>query len=147
MKVVKAKYYKETNELIPLDPQPIRSVDGTWNYERTGVDEKGEFNVIDFITEESHFFEYNACEAILSKELKETTEEEWNQTETLDIETMDSILQSNVENVDVSTSQESAIISSKTSPQISLTETGKSMSIIARLFYNAYNAITKSFRS
>lgn len=146
MKVVKAKYYKESNDLIPLDPQPKRNVDGTWDYERTGVDEKGEFTVIDFITEESHFFEYNASEDILSKELKETTEEEWNKIEILDIETMDSILQGNAENVDVSTSQELATTNTKTSLRTFSTAIEKSMSTIGRLFSSAYNAITKSFR-
>jgi hypothetical protein len=146
MKVVKAKYYKETNEIIPLDPQPKRKADGAWDYERLGVDEKGEFNVIDFITEESHFFEYDISDGTINKELKETTEEEWNKTETLDIETMDSILQGNVENAAVNTSQESVTTSTKMNPQTSLTETGKSMSTIGQLFYNAYNAIIKSFQ-
>lgn len=147
MKVVKAKYYKETNDLIPLDPQPQRNVDGTWNYDRTGIDEKGEYTVIDFITEESHFFEYDAVKDMTSKELKETTEEEWNKTETPDIETMDLILQGNVTNVDVNTSQESATTNSKTSPRTFSTAIEKLMSTIGQLFSSAYNAITKSFQN
>ena len=89
MKVVKAKYYQETNEVVTLDPQPERSADGTWGYERTGKDEKGDFVVIDFITEESQYFEYIANDSSTTLSFKETTEEEWNKTETLDIESMD----------------------------------------------------------
>jgi hypothetical protein len=146
MKVVKAKYYKETSDLIPLDPQPVRGIDGTWDYERTGKDEKGEYVVIDFITEESHFFEYNASEDTTNKELKETTEEEWNQTAILDIETMDLMLQSNVQNVDVNISQELVTTNTKTNRPTFLTAIGKLTSIIEQLFCSVYNAITKNFQ-
>lgn len=146
MKVVKAKYYEETNEIIPLDPQPERNKDGSWSYERLGSDDKGKFVVIDFISEDSTYFEYAALGELATKDLKETTEEEWNKPVTLDIESMDSILQGDAEIVDVNTSQEFPIINTKTSPQTFSMGIGKLMSIIGRLFSSVCNAITKSYR-
>lgn len=147
MKVVKARYYETTNEIVPLDPQPVRNVDGTWDYQRAGSDEKGEFVVIDFISEEAHYFEYEANGDTISKDLKETTEEEWNKTETRDIESMDLILRSNAVSVDVSTLQELPTTNLKMNLPTSSTVTERLTSIIVRLFSSAYNAILKIFRS
>ncbi len=146
MKVVKAKYYEETNEISPLDPQPIRNKDGSWSYERFGLDEKGKFVIIDFISEDSKYFEYEASEELVIKDLKETTEEEWNKPVTLDIESMDSTLQKNAGTVDVNTLQEFLTTNTKTSPPTFSTGIGKLMSIIGRLFSNVCNAIKKSYR-
>jgi hypothetical protein len=146
MKVVKAKYYQETNEVVTLDPQPKRSTDGTWDYERTGKDEKGDLVVIDFITEESQYFEYIANDSSTTLSFKETTEEEWNKTETLDIESMDLILQSNVQDAAVSISPELPVINTKTSHQTFLMATGKLIRTIVQPFFSVYNAIIKNFR-
>jgi hypothetical protein len=89
MKVVKTKYYEASNNLVPLDPQPVRSVDGKWNYERSGTDELGNYVVIDFISEEPVFLEYDAEGNKEKTELTIITEDEWNKTLTLDIENTD----------------------------------------------------------
>lgn len=147
MKVVKAKYYEKTNEIVQLDPQPIRDVDGRWNYERSGFDEKGNFVVIDFISEESVYFEYDAKGIDEKKELIITTEEEWNKTLTLDIESMDSTDQKPVESVDVLISQKSNITNTKMSQATSTTVIGKFLQIIAQLFSNVWAVIKSIFHN
>ena len=148
-KVVKAKYYKDHDLLIPLDPQPQR-VRGEWVYERSGTDELGNWTVVDHITGDQVLAEYDTNEITIASDndivVHEVTEEEWNKPATLDIESMDKLLLSNVQAVDVSTSQESHTTSLKTNQQISSTATEKWWSIIVRLFSNVYAAIISKFR-
>jgi hypothetical protein len=146
-KLVKAKYYKEPDLIVVMDPQPER-VKGQWAYQRAGTDELGDWVVIDYITGNDSLAEYDTSTTQLGNTVvvNEITEDEWNKPATLDIENMDLLLSSNVQTVDVSTSQESHTTSLKTNPQIYSTETEKWWSIIVRLFLNVYAAITSKFR-
>lgn len=146
-KLVKAKYYKESDLIVVMDPQPER-VRGQWAYQRVGTDELGEWSVIDYITGNDSLAEYDTSTTQLGDTVvvNEITEDEWNKPATLDIENMDLLLSSNVQNVDVSTSQESHTTSLKTNPQIYSTETEKWWSIIVRLFLSVYAVITSKFR-
>jgi hypothetical protein len=145
MKVVKARYYEASNEIIPLDPQPIR-VNGKWDYQRSGTDEKGDFVVIDFITEESVYFDYDAGGLQEAKELKVTTEEEWAQPATLDTASMDLLPLESVPTVDASTLEKSLITSTEMSQATSQTVIEKLIQIIVQPFLSAYAAIISIFR-
>jgi hypothetical protein len=146
-KLVKAKYYKEPDLIVVIDPQPER-VRGQWAYQRSGTDELGEWVVIDYITGNDNLAEYDTSTTQLGNTIvvNEITEDEWNKPATLDIENMDLLLSSNVQNVDVSTLQESHTTSLKTNQQIYSTETEKLWSTIVRLFLNVYDAIMSRFR-
>ena len=146
-KIVKAKYYKEPDLIVVMDPQPER-VKGQWAYQRTGTDELGDWVVIDYITGNDDLAEYDTSTAQLDNGvvINEITEEEWNKPATLDIESMDLLLSSNVQTANVSTSQESHTTSLKTNQQTSSTETEKWWSIIVRLFLSVYAVITSKFR-
>lgn len=147
MKVVKAKYYEETNEIIQLDPQPVRDVDGKWDYERSGSDEKGNFVVIDFISEKPVYFGYNADSINEKNELTIITEEEWNKTPTLDIENMDITGQEPVESVDVLTLQRSSTTNTKTSQATFTMVIERLLQTTAQLFSNAWAAIKSIFHN
>lgn len=146
-KIVKAKYYKDHDLLVPLNPQPER-VKGQWAYERSGTDELGSWVVIDHITGGESLAEYDTKlnEMGNVKIVHEITEDEWNKPATLDIESMDKLLLSDVEPVVVSTSQESLTTNSKTNQPTSSMETEKLWSIIVQLFSNVYAAIISIFR-
>lgn len=146
IKVIKAKYYQITNEIVPLDPQPVRDNQGRWDYQRSGTDEKGEFVVIDFLTEDAVYLEYDATSDKTKEDLQVTTEDEWNRPVTLDIESMEAKLQNDAQTVDVITLQESHTTSLKTSQQTCSTVIERLLLTIVRLFSNAYNAIIKNFR-
>jgi hypothetical protein len=147
MKVVKAKYYDKTDEIIQLDPQPVRGVDGKWDYERSGSDEKGNFVVIDFISEKPVYFGYNADGINEKNELTIITEEEWNKTPTLDIENMDITGQEPVESVDVLTLQKSSTTNTKTSQATFTMVIERLLQTTAQLFSNAWAAIKSSFHN
>ena len=145
MKVVKARYYEATNEIIPLDPQPIR-VGGRWNHERTGTDERGEFVVIDFISEESVYFDYDAVSPIESKELKVTTEAEWLKPAILDTVNTDLLLSESVPTVDVNISEKLVTTNTEMNQAISLTVIEKLTKTIKQLFLSALDVVTSTFR-
>jgi hypothetical protein len=147
MKVVKAKYYEATNELIPLDPQPSIRVNGRLQYDRTGTDDKGDFVVIDFISEEATYLEYTAKDGGGDAfDLKITTEEEWLQPATLNTENMDLLLSEDALTVDANTSEKLATTNTEMNQVTSLTGIAKLKATIARLFFSAYDAIISIFR-
>lgn len=151
MKVIKVKYYEDIDDdeekIVPLDPQPVKK-NGEWDYEKKGTDEKGDYIVIDYIIEDPVYINYDSEKPtdLKAKELDIITEEEWNETVTLDIESMDLTSHENVESVDANTSQEFTTTNSKTNRQTCSTGIGKSTSTIGRLFSSVCNAITSSFR-
>ena len=151
MKTVKARYYEATEDIIPLDPQPIRKFDGTWDYERTGTDENGDFVVIDFITEGNQYLSYDSekppTKAMLESPLAklEITEDEWNKPATLDIENMDSLL-SSVVNVDANISESLVTTNTEMNQVTSLMETKNTTSTIKQLFLSALDAVKSNFR-
>lgn len=151
MKIVKARYYKATEEIIPLNPQPIRRFDGTWDYERTGTDENGDFVVIDFATEGDHYLSYDSekppTKAMLESPLVrlEITEDEWNKPAILDIENMDSLL-SSVVNVDANISENLVTTSTEMNQATSPMETKSIISTTKQLFLNAYDAVKLNFQ-
>lgn len=80
MKMIKAKFYPETNEVIPLDPQPIRVQGQFERIPSTGTDEIGEYIIIDFVQEKDVLFEYDTkAPPKRESDLLEIKEEEWNQ--------------------------------------------------------------------
>ena len=140
MKVVKAKYYSVTEEIVPLDPQPIR-INGVFMYERSGMDEKGEYVVIDLMVEGDTLMEYDTKNQNRANPLEVIiTEEEWNKEIPIDLETTMELEESNV-NVDVTSSLESPTINTKMKEPTSTTETEKLMGTIARFFSNVWAAI------
>lgn len=144
-KVVKAKYYAETGDIIPLDPQPVR-VQGLYSYARSGTDEAGEYVVIDFMTEEDVYFGYDAANQLTSQPLEiNITEDEWNKPVENDTETMDMQNQGNAGNANPPTLQKSPTINLKMSPQTCLTVIGKSTPTIKQRFSNVWDAITSNF--
>lgn len=144
MKTIKAKYYEETKEIVPLDPQPLR-VKGEWKLERVGTDEKGEYCIIDFMVEGDTYFDYDAGKQNTTQPLEVTiTEEEWNKpannTETIDTQKFLDAL------AEVATSPKSAITNTETNQQISLTDTEKLIPTIGQRFLNACYAIKSIFQ-
>lgn len=146
MKVMKTKYYESTGDLIPLDPQPLRSIDGTWDYERSGTDELGDFVVIDFITEESVYFDYDTGPVGQSSELKITTEEEWLKPATLDIASMDILLSESVPTVDANISEKLPTTDLRMNQATSQTVIEKLMQTIGQLYSSALDVIAWIFR-
>lgn len=148
MKVVKTKYYEKTGELIPLDPQPVREPNGEWNYERKGNDELGDFVVIDFITEEPVYLDYDTAQGQINttSELKITTEEEWLKPATLDIASMDIQLSEDAPTVDASILEKSLTTDLKMNQATSQTVIEKLMQTIGQLYCNVLGAIKWIFR-
>lgn len=146
MKVLKAKYYSETQEVIPLDPQPVR-INGVYNYERSGTDEKGEYVVIDFMIEGDTLMEYDTKKQNRAEPLEVIiTEEEWNKQIVIDIDQDTTELKENVANVEVTSLQKSSTINTEKKELISTMETEKSTQTIVRFFLNVWDAIKSIFR-
>lgn len=145
IKTIKAKYYEESKEVIPLDPQPIR-IKGEWNYERTGTDEKGEYCIIDFMMEGDTYFDYDAAKQNTHQPLEVTiTEEEWNKpvennTATIDTQKFLDAL------AEEPTLQKLVTTNTETIPQISLMETEKLTPTIKQRFLNVCTAMKLLFR-
>lgn len=125
MKVLKVKLYEDTQEIVPLDPQPVK-VNGQWNYDRSGTDEKGDYVVIDFITEESTYLEYNATGEVATSNLQVTTEEEWNKPAISDTEILKALELNSAQDVSLPTLPKCLITNTETNQQTSLTETESS---------------------
>jgi hypothetical protein len=145
MKTIKAKYYEETKEIIPLDPQPLR-VKGEWKLERVGTDEKGEYCIIDFMVEGDTYFDYDAGKQNITQPLEVTiTEEEWNKPVESNIETIDTqkFLDALAEEP---ISQKSPTISIEMNQPISLMEIEKLTPTIKQRFLNVCTAIKLLFQ-
>lgn len=145
MKVVKAKYYEASNEIIPLNPQPIR-INGAWVYERAGMDAKGEYVVIDFISEDSVYFDYDANGTTETKELQVTTEEEWHKPAILDTENMDLLLSESAHTVDANILEKSVITNIEQNQVTSQMGIVKLIQIIKQRCLSVLGAITSIFR-
>lgn len=140
MKVVKARYYEETQELIPLDPQPLK-IAGVYQYERSGTDDKGSFVVIDMITEGNTFLEYDSLTQRTVEPLEIIiTEEEWNKPININLEDTTESKESNV-NVDVTSLQKLPTTNLKMKVQTFTMATKKFIQSIKQYCLNVYNAI------
>ena len=147
MKVVKAKYYEESGEIIPLDPQPTLRVNGVLQYDRKGTDEKGEFVVIDFISEEATYFEYEADNSGKeASDFKITTEEEWSKPATQNTENMASLLLNDVDTVNVSTLEKSSTTNTKMNLATSRMAIGNLIQTIVQRCLNALDVVISIFR-
>jgi hypothetical protein len=146
MKTIKAKYYEESKQIIPLDPQPVR-VQGQWMYERTGTDELGEFCIIDFIVEGDTYFDYDAATQKTHQPLEvKITEEEWNQEPKSNTETINTQKFLDVLDAKEPTSQELPTTNTEMNQLISLMVTEKPTLTIRQRFSNVLHAISLLFR-
>lgn len=86
MKQVKAKYYPETQNIIPIETKLPILGEAHARHDYSGTDEDGDWVLVDFITGESAFYDYDIEETcdekgkVVSQQVKTKTigEDEWN---------------------------------------------------------------------
>jgi hypothetical protein len=122
-------------------------VKGVYDYQRAGTDEKGEFVVIDFISEESTYFEYDVTKQNTREPLEVIiTEEEWKTPTEKDTATIETQNYLDVLNASAPTSPKLPITNTEMNKQTCLTDKEKLTQTIARYYCNALAAIKSAFR-